>query len=339
MNRFAENIVQLRQRFNLKQGEVADRIGIHRKNWSNWENKLSQPSVDGLLKICLFFGVSLADLVSGKSEDATLDGHEPEMINKIVNGGAQNRLAENIAWLRKKEGLKQAEAAEKVGVKRNTWSNWENEVSEPSIDDMIQISLFFQVSLDTLVLGELEESKNLDGPSAQSNDRGEDIIMVPLSFRASYLARCVDPEFQSTLPVYRLPHLGHGPFRMFEVADDTMAPAFDVSDLVVGRLLENLSEIQDGQVYVVVTAIDGVMVRRVVSEIHTQGTVSLICDNPNRQVASTTRVLSSQLREVWLVVAYISSRIPQPGGFHSRLEEIESRLKFLENKQQKDRRD
>jgi len=143
MNRFAENIVQLRQRFNLKQGEVADRIGIHRKNWSNWENKLSQPSVDGLLKICLFFGVSLADLVSGKSEDATLDGHEPEMINKIVNGGAQNRLAENIAWLRKKDGLKQAEAAEKVGVKRNTWSNWENEVSEPSIDDMIQISLFF----------------------------------------------------------------------------------------------------------------------------------------------------------------------------------------------------
>ena len=55
--------------------------------------------------------------------------------------------------------LSQEELAEKVYVTRQTISNWENEKNYPDIRSLVMLSTLFDISLDNLVKGDLEEMK------------------------------------------------------------------------------------------------------------------------------------------------------------------------------------
>ena len=68
--------------------------------------------------------------------------------------------------LRIQAGLTQRELAEKIGVKNYTVANWEQNRTEPSIKDLVDLADFFEVSIDYLIgrendLGEIIISKNL----------------------------------------------------------------------------------------------------------------------------------------------------------------------------------
>lgn len=60
-------------------------------------------------------------------------------------------IAERLKFLRKEKNLTQTELGEKVGIKRNTYSDWENGKTEPSLEKLIVLADFFEVSLDWLV--------------------------------------------------------------------------------------------------------------------------------------------------------------------------------------------
>lgn len=76
-----------------------------------------------------------------------------------------NYLKENIAYLRKASNLKQSEMQDSLKIKRNTWSNWENGISEPNIDNILRIAHFFDVSLSELLAENLEaEGKVIEKP-------------------------------------------------------------------------------------------------------------------------------------------------------------------------------
>ena len=62
-------------------------------------------------------------------------------------------LNERIRELRQLHGLNQVELAQKLGVSKQSVSNWENDNIQPSIEMLIKISHFFSVSTDYL-LGE-----------------------------------------------------------------------------------------------------------------------------------------------------------------------------------------
>lgn len=59
-------------------------------------------------------------------------------------------FGDNIKRLRKNKGLKQQELAEILGIKRNTYSDWENGKTEPSFDNLVKLADFFNVPLDWL---------------------------------------------------------------------------------------------------------------------------------------------------------------------------------------------
>ena len=59
-------------------------------------------------------------------------------------------FTERLKELRKKKGLKQQEIAELLGVKRNTYSDWENGKTEPSFENLIKLADLLEVSLDWL---------------------------------------------------------------------------------------------------------------------------------------------------------------------------------------------
>lgn len=56
-----------------------------------------------------------------------------------------------IKLLREKEGLTQTELGEKLGVIKQTISNQENNISEPNIDTLIQLSKIFRVTVDYIL--------------------------------------------------------------------------------------------------------------------------------------------------------------------------------------------
>lgn len=72
---------------------------------------------------------------------------------------ATSHLAENLAFLRKENNLKQSEIQDRLGFIRNTWSNWENGRSEPNIEALLKIVDFFDISLSDLVVSDLEKGK------------------------------------------------------------------------------------------------------------------------------------------------------------------------------------
>lgn len=75
----------------------------------------------------------------------------------------ENRLAENIAYYRKKKGLSQEKVSEYVGVSRQAVTKWENNVSRPSSDNLFRLSQLFEVSIDALLDDEDQEK-----PSTQT---------------------------------------------------------------------------------------------------------------------------------------------------------------------------
>lgn len=69
-------------------------------------------------------------------------------------------LNENIRELRIASNISQVELARKLGVSKQSVSNWENDNIQPSIDMLIKIAKVFNVSTDYL-LG-LNTEKTID---------------------------------------------------------------------------------------------------------------------------------------------------------------------------------
>ncbi len=63
----------------------------------------------------------------------------------------RNTLCENIKQLRLQNGMNQVEFAKKMCVTKQCISNWENDNVLPSIEMLIKMADFFQVSTDFLL--------------------------------------------------------------------------------------------------------------------------------------------------------------------------------------------
>lgn len=66
------------------------------------------------------------------------------------------KVGERIAKYRKKSGLSQGELADKLYVTRQALSKWENGLSVPSVDTLIELCRMFSVSFEE-ILGLFEE--------------------------------------------------------------------------------------------------------------------------------------------------------------------------------------
>ncbi|MGN0805987.1 MAG: helix-turn-helix domain-containing protein [Candidatus Coproplasma sp.] len=69
-------------------------------------------------------------------------------------------LNEKIKELRSSLGISQVELAKRLGVSKQCVSNWENDNVQPSVEMLVQIARYFNVSTDYL-LG-LESNDTID---------------------------------------------------------------------------------------------------------------------------------------------------------------------------------
>ena len=66
-NKFADNVKLLRKERGLTQGELAKEIGVITRTVSYWETGVQECSLDMLIKVAQFFGVS-TDVLLGLAE-------------------------------------------------------------------------------------------------------------------------------------------------------------------------------------------------------------------------------------------------------------------------------
>src|ERR1700760_2085777 len=66
-------------------------------------------------------------------------------------------LGKNLRYLRKQSSKTQSEIAALIKKGQTTVGNWENGISEPNLEELLIISNYFDISLDTLLKSDLSE--------------------------------------------------------------------------------------------------------------------------------------------------------------------------------------
>ncbi len=79
-------------------------------------------------------------------------------------------FGENLQTLRKRKNISQENLAEALQVSRQTIGKWENGVSYPETECLIQISEFFGVSIDTLLKGSVTDNPVAETTLADTAD-------------------------------------------------------------------------------------------------------------------------------------------------------------------------
>lgn len=165
---------------------------------------------------------------------------------------------------------------------------------------------------------------------AQGN---ENVVFVPIKARAGYLNGYGDEQYISQLPAYRLPGLNNGTFRLFEVEGLSMHPTFNSGDVVIGSFVESLDTVRDDRVYVVVTKNDGIVVKRCLNRIKTDGKLILKSDNfKDRDDYPTIVVSPEDVLEIWYAKSYMSHQMRPPAEMYNRLIDLEGKFTLLQEK-------
>ena len=198
-----------------------------------------------------------------------------------------SKIAKNIRYLRSQKGLSQEALADELKITRARLGSYEESRSEPNIEILIKLSNYFQVAIDALVKGDLTKtnSKNLIQignnrllfPVYIDKEENEMVEIVPAKASAGYLNGYSDPEYFERLQKMNLPFVPVGKHRAFSIKGDSMPPLKDGS-YVIGKYVEALTDIRDGKTYVLLTKNEGIVYKRVYSNIK-GGVLTLQSDN------------------------------------------------------------
>lgn len=143
MEKFHEKLKMLRKKEGFTQQEVADLVHVDRVRITNWENGKREPNFENLSMLACIFDVSIDFLLS---ENLEVSKERYLKFKKEKKKVFSARLKE----LRLQHGISQEELAEQIGIKRNSYSDWENGKCKPSYEKLEKIADFFEISLDWL---------------------------------------------------------------------------------------------------------------------------------------------------------------------------------------------
>lgn len=237
-------------------------------------------------------------------------------------------IASNLKFLRKRKGYTQSEVAAALNLKRSTYSGYENEVAQPSLDDVVRMASFYHVSVDLLLqidissIGEMQllEIERGSDPyirgsqirvlsTTVDSENNENIELVNEKAKAGYKTGFADPDYIRVLPTFSLPFLSKNKkYRTFQISGDSMLPIPDKA-YVTGEFVQNWNMIRDRQAYILLTINDGIVFKVVENKIKTDGKLVLYSLNP---LFKPYEIQVSEIKEVWRFVHYISSVLPEP---------------------------
>lgn len=220
------------------------------------------------------------------------------------------KINENIRAIRKSLGLTQDQFANELGIKRSLIGAYEEGRAEPRLELLCKIAELGNIHVEDLLYGVARMNENMKKSTARqldfSDERRNNIELVPVKAAAGYLNGYADPDFVNELPRFSLPVLNQGNYRAFEISGDSMLPLLS-GTIVVGEYVHNITEIKNGKTYILVTKSEGVVYKRVFNYVNENGKLFLVSDN--RQY-SPYQIDAEEVVEIWSAKAYISLNFP-----------------------------
>ncbi len=83
---------ELRKEKNLTQEELSEKLGVSRRSVSRWETGNTLPDLDLLIELSDFYDVDLRDMLTGKTEDASMDKELKETALMVAEFSNEEKL-------------------------------------------------------------------------------------------------------------------------------------------------------------------------------------------------------------------------------------------------------
>ena len=147
MEKFHEKLKILRKKKGLTQQEVAEFLEMTQPVYQKWESGNRKPSYENLSMLACIFDVSFDYLLGDYLE---ISKERYLKLKKQKEEEKKNLFSGRLKELRLQHGFSQEELAEKIGIKQNSYSDWEHGKSKPNYEKLEKIADFFGVSLDWL---------------------------------------------------------------------------------------------------------------------------------------------------------------------------------------------
>ena len=212
-------------------------------------------------------------------------------------------LSENMRHLRGQQKYAQQKIADDLLITRGRYAKYEDGSSEPPIEILIRLSKYYRISIDLLVgldLSKYTLEKIMKLPDNRTilpitvDEKGENKIeIIPEKAQMGYLQGYSDPGYIEKLQTISLPFLRNGKFRAFPASGDSMPP-FKNGTFIVGKYVENVSDLKNNKTYIFITQNEGVVYKRF--EKKTARNITVSSDNP---LYKPYEIKLSELVEIW----------------------------------------
>ncbi|WP_118975755.1 XRE family transcriptional regulator [Taibaiella koreensis] len=233
----------------------------------------------------------------------------------------------NIKFLRERKKLSQEALANQLAFTRSKLAAIESGATKaPQPEDLIMISEFFKISVDSLLkvdlgklgglkMRELEAGNDVYMTGSKirvlaitvDKDNKENLEYVPVRAKAGYRAGYNDPEFIATLPKFSMPNLqGKGTFRMFPTTGDSMLPIPENSE-VIAQYIEDWKAIKPDTPCIVILKGDQEFVFK---QVTVQNDGTLLLKSLNDLFAPYT-VQISEVLEIWKYYKHQTNVLPE----------------------------
>ena len=212
-------------------------------------------------------------------------------------------LSENMRHLRGQQKYAQQKIADDLLITRGRYAKYEDGSSEPPIEILIRLSKYYRISIDLLVgldLSKYSLEKMMKLPDNRTilpitvDEKGENKIeIIPEKAQMGYLQGYSDPGYIEKLQTISLPFLRNGKFRAFPASGDSMPP-FKNGTFIVGKYVENVSDLKNNKTYIFITQNEGVVYKRF--EKKTARNITVSSDNP---LYKPYDIKLAELVEIW----------------------------------------
>lgn len=212
-------------------------------------------------------------------------------------------ISKNIRFLREWKKLSQEALAVDLDITRARLVTYENGRNEPPIGILIRLSEYFNISVDALLKGDLTKTdpealmkvgKNrILFPITMDKEGNDYIEIIPAKASAGYLRGYSDPEYIESLQKMKLPFLPTGKHRAFPIKGDSMPPLREGA-YIIGKYVESLGTIRNGNTYVLLTRDEGIVYKRIF--FNKDGTLVLSSDN---KTYAPYQVKAEDVLEAW----------------------------------------
>lgn len=239
--------------------------------------------------------------------------------------------------LSQNKSLKKGDIAGFLKLKPSTFSEILNNRSNVSAEVVANFCTEYKIDIVWLLTGKGEmlktekteepivkivEGRNLVPNVVVVNEENDEafIPLVEYKAQAGYLTGYLDENYIEKLPMYNVPGLYGGTFRMFQVKGLSMYPTLQDGSYVIGEFVESWEYMTDNRVYIIVTVNEGIIVKRVKNRIKKYK--SLYCSSDNREYGNI-RIPIEDVKEVWEAKMHLSFEFLDPVTNYQKIADLE----------------